>query len=219
MKQSSAAVPDPQVQIHLIDLDKVSDEALMPLLDWLNPDEFARYGRFQRNLRKRQFLVGRVLLRWSLMQMLNLPRHAIRLTERPQQSPLLQLDDVELLPQFSLSHSGHWVACACSRSTALGLDIEMLDARRNLQGVARHSFQEHELAWLQRQPDLVAAFYYLWSRREARYKLTQKFISEGVENCYALIHPELSMVLMSAAPLADQPAWSELDWLQINSRM
>ena len=217
MKQAAADPIAPTVQIRLIDLDTVSDDALTPFLGWLNPDELARYQRFQRVVRQRQFLVGRVLLRWSLMQLTSLPRHAIRLTERPDHAPLLQLDGVELLPEFSLSHTGNWVACACSSSTALGLDIEMLDPKRNLSALARHSFQDDELAWLQCQPDLVAAFYFLWSRREARYKLTQSHVSAGVENCYALQHAEVSMVLMTAVALTDQPEWSELDWNNINS--
>jgi 4'-phosphopantetheinyl transferase len=205
----------PVVQISLLDLDKISEDALTPFLDWLNPLELARYERFQRVLRKRQFLAGRVVLRWSLMQMMNLPRHDIQLTERPDNAPLLQLDGVELTPEFSLSHTGNWVACAWSTTTRLGLDIEMLDAKRELQGVARHSFSDDELAWMQRAPDLVAAFYFLWSRREARYKLTQNHVSAGVEHCHALSHPDLSMVLMTEVPLAEPPHWSEVDWHKI----
>lgn len=202
--------------ISLIDLNTVSDASLTPFLDWLNPQELSRYERFQKALRKRQFLVGRVLLRWSLMQLLDLPVYSIKLTERSQNAPLLQIDEVEFPPEFSLSHTGNWVACACSTTTRLGLDIEMLNARRDLPAIARHSFQDDELQWMQRAPDLTQAFYFLWSRREARYKLTQSFVSAAGEHCYAVPHSDLSMVLMSQEALVEKPDWSELDWHKIN---
>ena len=208
MKQSSCSN---LAHVNLLDLNTVSDAQLLLLLDWLNAEEQARYARFTRVLRQRQFLAGRVLLRWTLMQLTNLPLSAIRLTERPQNAPLLQLDGSERVPEFSLSHTGNWVACACSSSVRLGLDVEMLDPTRNLDGVARHSFSTEDLEWLQHQPEPVQGFYFLWSRREARYKLHQRHVDDAAEHCYVLPHRAMSVVLVCDVALSAEPVWHIMD--------
>jgi len=211
VKESSTAL------IRLIDLNTISDAQLTPFLAWLNPQEFARYQRFVRVERQRQFLVGRVLLRWSILRLLPVQLSQISLTERPENAPLLRIEGIDVVPEFSLSHTGNWVACACSQSARVGLDIEMLNAGRDLQAIARHTFPNEDLDWMQRQPDQVQAFYFLWSRREARYKLTQRHEKSDVEHCYEHPHGAISMVLMTQSPLSDQPLVDIVDWHSINA--
>lgn len=190
-----------QATISLLDARTV-DEALMPsLLSWLSPPELARYQRFMRRQRQCQFLLGRALLRTLLGQARAVPAADIVLEERPGQAPLAPGAG----PHFSLSHSGHWIACAVSNGAALGLDIEMMDGRRDLPALARQAFGDAVADGLaaMAHEDQVASFYLRWSEYEARYKL-------GVEageaaSCVALAHPELSIVLCSAAPLAQRP--------------
>jgi len=193
-------------RICFIDLDTVSDAQLSVAgLHLLNGQEIARYRRFARPLRQRQFLAGRLLLRQSVAQLLDVPVSAITLTEQAQRAPLLHVAGTDVSPGFSLSHTGKWVACAVSSTAQLGLDIEMLNPDRNLAGLARHSFQARELAWFESQPDPVSAFYHLWSCREARYKLTQSHTIGSDEHSYALPHPAVSVVLMSDRALSAVP--------------
>ncbi|MDN2708974.1 4-phosphopantetheinyl transferase [Janthinobacterium sp. SUN118] len=167
---------------------------------WLGPAETARYARFARPLRRRQFLLGRALLRAAMGKLLDMPPPAIVLEERPGQAPLL------LSPEggahFSISHSGHWVACALSRTAPLGLDIEVCDPRRDVLALARQAFGAEMVAELEGMPleARLAAFYRRWSEAEARYKLGMDAAS-----CVTLPHAELSIVLCSAAPLAHAP--------------
>ena len=187
--------------ISLLDARTV-DAALLPaLLSWLSPQELARYRRFMRPQRQRQFLLGRALLRSLLGQACAIPAASIVLAERPGQAPLAPGGG----PHFSLSHSGHWIACALSGQAALGLDIEMMDGRRDLPALARQAFGDAVADGLvaMGHEAQVVSFYRLWSECEARYKL-------GVEageaaSCVALAHAELSIVLCSALPLAQQP--------------
>ena len=143
------------------------------------------------------------LLRTVLAQALGVPPAIIVLEERAGQAPRL-LSPAGAV-HFSLSHSGHWIACAVSRQTALGLDIEVMNAKRDVLALARQAFGDavaNHLAAMPREQQL-ASFYRRWSEYEARYKL-------GVEageaaSCVALAHAELSIVLCSAAPLAQRP--------------
>jgi 4'-phosphopantetheinyl transferase len=193
----------------MVDADAVSEADLQRWRGWLTPDEMARHQRFVRAQRQRQFVVGRVLLRVALARLLNVAPQEIRLEERVGQAPRLvaPLGKGQQPPGFSLAHSGRWVACAVSAQTALGLDIEMKDATRDLNVLAAQAFDSVEMSLWERLQGLpgnerVEGFYRLWSEKEARFKLG---LAAG-GHCVVLPHPELSMVLCSELPLERVPA-------------
>ena len=191
-----------QATICLLDARTVDEAYLPTLLSWLSPQELARYRRFLRPQRQRQFLLGRALLRTLLGQALALPAASIVLEERPGQAPLAPAG----APHFSLSHSGHWIACTLSEQIAVGLDIEVMDQERDLPALARQAFGDAVAEGLaaMAHAEQVASFYRRWSEYEARYKLGAA--AGEAASCVALAHAELSIVLCSAVPLAQQPA-------------
>ncbi len=195
-------MPDTSVAaVWLLDARTIGDALLRGYMSWLSPGELARHARFMRPQRQRQFVLGRALLRTVLAQALGVPPAIIVLEERAGQAPLSPAG----APSFSLSHSGHWIACAVSRQTALGLDIEVMDAKRDVLALARQAFGDavaNHLAAMPREQQL-ASFYRRWSESEARYKLGGE--AGEAASCVALAHPELSIVLCSAAPLAGLP--------------
>ncbi|MET3132916.1 4'-phosphopantetheinyl transferase [Oxalobacteraceae bacterium GrIS 1.11] len=193
------------VRVCLVDATRVREADLLALLARLGAAETARYRRFVRPQRQRQFLLGRILLRQAMGQLLGLPSEAFGLTERPGQAPLLTLADTAIpMPFFSLSHSGDWVACALGADCALGLDIEVLDPARDLLALARQAFGVDDAERLAALPgdSRLLAFYGLWSEQEARYKLGPC----AAPACVKLAHPALSIVVCSARPLASPPS-------------
>lgn len=186
--------------IWLLDARTIADAQRHQYEGWLGAAEAARYARFVRPLRQRQFLLGRALLRVAMGKLLGVAPAAIALEELPGQAPLL-LSPVEGA-HFSISHSGHWVACALSSTTRLGLDIELRDPRRDVLALARQAFGAEVAAELEGLPlaARLAAFYQRWSEAEARYKLGMDAAA-----CVSMAHAELSIVLCSAAPLAQAP--------------
>jgi 4'-phosphopantetheinyl transferase len=193
--------------IWLLDGRKVSEAMLAASLSWLNAGEQQRYARFIRPERQRQFLLGRCLLRQLLADSLGLMPSQIVLRERPQNAPLLMLDLDVPPPHFSLSHSGPWVACALSMQSALGLDIELLDERRDLAALAEQILDSDELVSFSALPEAekLLSFYQAWSRKEAHYKLRCNSGPVQTVPQYQLSHPALSIVLCSALPLAAPP--------------
>jgi 4'-phosphopantetheinyl transferase len=185
-----------EASLLLVDGDGVSDDALRRCHSWLSASEVARYGRFVRSGRQRQFVIGRGLLRMALGRLLGLAPQDVHLEEQPGRAPRLALRDG--LPGFSIAHSGRWVACAVSAQSALGLDIEMKTAGRDLAALAAQAFDAATLARWEQIPahSRTDGFYALWSELEARYKL------DGAGQCVALAHPKLAVVLCSAEPLA-----------------
>ena len=191
-------------RVCLVDMRAIGDLELADHLAWLGPTEMARHGRFVQKHRRRQFLIGRILLRRMLGCLLSVAPIQVKLIERPGQAPLL--DGMETSPGFSLSHSGHWVACAVSAQTRLGLDIEVIDLERDVDALAEHAFDAAQAAMLKQLPmaQRVPAFYRRWSMQEARCKLGN--CGDAAAECISLPHPALSVALCSAQPLLVMPA-------------
>lgn len=191
----------------MVDADAVADADLLRYRGWLTPGETARYQRFVRAQRQRQFVAGRVLLRMALGRLLGVPPQEIRLDEQVGKAPLLAAPVLKGAPPgFSIAHSGRWVACATSAQTALGLDIEMRDPGRDLPALAAQAFDTDEMArWarIQQLPDdeRVDGFYRMWSEKEARFKLGENVSG----HCVVLPHPELSVVVCTELPLVRPP--------------
>ena len=196
-----SAFPDNGASIWLLDIRSIETAQISRYAAWLGPAEAARHARFVRPLRQRQFVLGRVLLRLAMGKTLGVSPVDIVLGERPGQAPLLLLPAGG--PYFSISHSGHWVACAVSTTTRLGLDIELRDPGRDVLALAHQAFGAAVAADLEKLPqkERPEAFYQRWSEAEARYKL-----GVTAASCVTLAHAELSIVLCSAAPLARAPA-------------
>jgi len=194
------------VSLWMVDADAVPDADLLRYRSWLSPGETARYQRFVRAQRQRQFVVGRVLLRAALAQLLGVTPQDVVLEEQVGKAPRLVTPLPATVPGFSIAHSGRWVACAVSRQTALGLDIEMRDPGRDLSALASQAFDAVEMAQWERMRHLseeqrIDSFYRMWSEKEARFKLG---VNDG-GHCVAVPHVELSMVVCSEQPLARPP--------------
>ena len=187
----------------------------------LNASEGHRYAGFRRRERRRQFLLGRMLLRFAVSSLMSLPPDAIRVVERTGNSPRLVLPDSQnLQPCFSLSHSRDWVVCAVSSEVTLGVDIEVNDPTRDIVNISELAFHPNEHFWLLAQSDdaRLSAFYRLWSTREALYKLCSSLGREtifrplvGVDGTfmsqtngwhhYTLPHSECTLAICSDRPL------------------
>jgi 4'-phosphopantetheinyl transferase len=105
----------------------------------------------------------------------------------------------------------------------LGFDIELNNPARNILGLSEAAFHHEEHLWLLQQPDAkrIAAFYRLWSTREALYKLmsnlgrempSSPLVSAGnnfaSQTCWhprAAMHQSLTIVVCSDKQIATLP--------------
>jgi len=175
-------------------------------LDWLSEDERARYERFVRTERRRQFVAGRVLLRHAIGSLLGLAPRSVALAERPGQGPALRHPVAPGLG-FSISHSGPWVACAASLAGPLGLDIERPDTARDHVALAEQVFESGAAGQLAALAgaERTDAFYRMWCRYEAHIKLGR---DGAIDHYHAL--PGLMLVLSSTRALDVEPAMLDM---------
>lgn len=191
--------PPASARVWLVDSQAVGPDALAGYAAWLGASERARCTGFVRPQRRRQFIVGRALLRLALSKLVGRAPAAIVVHERAGLAPALpDMADVG----FSISHSGRWVACAAASAVALGLDIECVDPARDVMALAEQAFDVAQVAALEAlAPGLRhAAFYRMWCAHEARIKLV---CPSGI--AYPLEAEGLAGVLASASPLAPAP--------------
>lgn len=178
----------------LANIGTLPDTALAPYIAWLGEGERQRLARFLRPLRRRQFIAGRALLRLALARLLGVAPQAIVLEERPGNAPLLTAPVLSSVG-FSISHSGPWVACAASLQGAVGLDIECMDASRDVLALAHQALGQPAVAALQalQGNGRIAAFYEMWCLHEAAIKLARPSAADHVYT-----HPGLALALRCA---------------------
>lgn len=219
MSPSPASKTDaPTATLWLLNSLLVSEDDLALFAEQLGASEAHRYACFTRRARRRQFLAGRMLLRFALSYLTPV---SPRILERRGHAPQVVLPESQPQPRFSLAHSGGWVACGVSTDANLGVDIELNAASRDIVGISQLAFHREEILWLSEQPEWtrLPAFYRLWCTREALYKLLCSLGSEtnlpslvGAEgriesrgrdwHCYTLPHPDLTLVVASDHPLS-----------------
>ena len=187
-------------EVWLVDCRTVDDALLDALVHWLSAPELARYGRFVRRERRRQFLIGRVLARQALGELLGAAPDTLMIEEVAGHKPALT--GVDAQADFSISHSGLWVACAVSVGAEVGLDIEVIDPSRDIAALATQAFGDERCAWLAARPEATRLrdFYNLWSAQEAAIKLGAPAM-QTIE----FLHAELSVVLCCAGQLDSEP--------------
>jgi phosphopantetheinyl transferase len=84
---------------------------------------------------------------------------------------------------FNLSHSGDWLACAVTAGTAVGVDLECCDPRRDVMKLALRFFRAAEIAALQACPleQQLERFYDYWTLKEARVKCRGAALGQELE--------------------------------------
>ncbi|MCX6268760.1 MAG: 4'-phosphopantetheinyl transferase superfamily protein [Bacteroidetes bacterium] len=140
----------------------------------LNNSENAMYERFRHELRKRQWLACRLMLKHLLA-----PQET-QITYNLHGKPFLESGS----HQISISHAGDFAAVAFSETMAVGIDIEKMKER--IERVKERFLQKNELESLSTDKRLEQ-LYILWGGKEALYKLHGKQDIDFRNDIY--IHP------------------------------
>lgn len=155
-------------QVWCLTLDRPREE--MELFgEWLSPGERERAERLASDLLRRRFVARRGLARVLLAGALGRGPEELRFRFGAEGKP--ELEEAEG-SSFSLSHSGPLALLALTRGGRVGVDVEALRPRKDLEGVARRTFSpsEVDVLLLRPHPLRLEAFYGIWTRKEALAK-------------------------------------------------
>jgi 4'-phosphopantetheinyl transferase len=202
-----------EVHVWSLPLD-ISQSSLASVTEFLSPDERKRAARFRFEVHRNRFVVGRGLLRVILGRYCDLPPERLRFNYGPNGKP-------ELTPgkgarhtggalHFNLAHSEGVGVLAVTQTGPVGVDVEQVRRLREFKELVGQFFSVREkaeflkLEWHQ-QP---AAFFNLWTRKEALLKAT----GEGI--AHSLNRVEVSFLPGEPARVLSLPAeqWTWCEW-------
>lgn len=142
------------------------------LLSLLASDERDRLTRFRRPDDAVRFLTARGLLRTLLAAHLGMDATAVNIEHGPGGKPRVASPVEHATVHFNVSHSHDLVVIALSRVVAVGVDVEQVLPRDDLDELAAHVFTPSEHSrWRRAEPARrIAAFHEAWVRHEALVK-------------------------------------------------
>ena len=152
-----------EIQVWAIDLTRTTDDAL------LSDDERARAARLMMPDARRRFVAARIGLREILAQVTGVDAAGLTFSLGEHGKPyLVGISDA---PSFNLAHSGELALVAVS-GRPVGIDLEQVRPLANMAQMAEMSFTDEERAalWALDEPTRTAAFFRLWTRKEAVMK-------------------------------------------------
>lgn len=184
---------------------------------FLDEAERATAERFRVPGRRRRYLLGRMLLRHILADLLgsepadigielghnNRPRLGESMAGEAQRRLGLPLD-------FNLSSTEGRIACGLALGARIGVDVEAPRPLDDLHDLARTVLAAEEIAWMDAQPEPLQAFYRLWTLKEAAAKAHGEGL--GLPFPELRIQPDGAGGLFADFDVLDSPAerWSVL---------
>jgi len=142
------------------------------LLSLLAPEERSRLGRFRRHDDALRYLTARGLLRTLLAAHLGVDAPAVGIEYEPGGKPRLPNAAGHASVHFNVSHSHDLVVIALSEVVAVGVDVEQVLPRDDLDELAAYVFPPREYGcWRRTDPSQrIVAFHEAWVRHEALVK-------------------------------------------------
>ena len=137
------------------------------LHEYLDADERARAARFLHVADSSRLVLGRGLTRAVMGEVMGIAPADVAFMANPHGKP-----EVPGGPPFNVSHSGDVVLVAIARTGRIGVDVEQSRGLRDMASLARGTFLPEEAAAVldAAGEDRIAAFYRVWTRKEAILK-------------------------------------------------
>jgi len=170
-----------ETHVWAVPLD-VAPAALAEFHDTLAPVERERAASFHFPLDRNRFVVGRGTLRQVLAHYLQIDPSQVEFSYGPYGKPLLMDNGRESDLHFNLAHSGGLALLAVTRAGKIGVDLERVRPLDDAQELVTRFFCPREIAAFQTLPEdqKPAAFFNLWTRKEAWLKATGEGIAHSL---------------------------------------
>ncbi|MCF6338669.1 MAG: 4'-phosphopantetheinyl transferase superfamily protein [Gammaproteobacteria bacterium] len=171
-------INDNEVHLWQARLDQ-SCSRIQVLEQLLCPAEKLRAAKFVFDKHRRRFIAGRGFLRNILGGYLNQQAVNLEFSYGPQGKPALVASDIHDKLYFNVSHSHEMALYAISRNRQVGVDVEYLRAKQDVENIAQRYFYPGECEVINSLPaeKKKAAFFKAWTVKEAYAKATGEGLS------------------------------------------
>jgi 4'-phosphopantetheinyl transferase len=216
MKPAPEPLEPDEVRVYYACCDTLESGAVERCLELISSDERARYQRFHFEHDRHSYLAAHALTRAVLAPLAGQPAPELQFEAGPHGRPELCQPVLSPRLRFNLSHTRGLVACAVALEHAVGVDVEHVDRRADIEQLAPAVFSERERAELLEleDADKRARFFRLWTLKEAYIKAVGKGLSLPLRSITLELPFGEQPRLLFAAPLCDDGAqW----WLDVHA--
>ena len=150
----------------------------------LNEEEKRRADRFHFQRDRDRFIMSHGALRRILASYLRRSPEKLQFLENASGKPSLADPKASWL-QFNLSHSHDLCLLAVAQGMELGVDLERIREEMDIDAIAHRFFAEEEVAFLNQAAasERNAAFFALWTGKEALLKACGAGLAQGLKHC------------------------------------
>jgi len=188
-----------QTHVYMFFLDKNFD--IRTAMAFLSSEERDRATAMKDERARRHFTAARSALRLILADLYAVPVSAIEFDYSPNGKPFVKNPVAQARWGFSISHAGDKILIGVSLNREIGVDIEVVAQRQNIDHVLQSLFSPLDYEWVDSgdESKRLERFYKIWCRREA----TLKAYGKGAR--YPTRNIDWHLVPMSPASLPDDP--------------
>ena len=169
-----------QVHIFLLHLDKYDDKQLYNIL---SDDEKQRADKLKIELKKKQFIVSRSVLRKVISKSIGQPHDDIAVYYGEHNKPFIKDKYNNKAIEFNVSHSEECVLIALTLGNKIGIDVEKVSPDIDHIALSKRFFSKNENDQLERisSDKKLDTFYRIWTRKEAFIKATGEGMTCGLD--------------------------------------
>ncbi len=167
---------DDEIHVWCVELDAAGEESA--LAAWLSAEERERASGLLSGAHQRRFVVARGMLRQLLGRYLGQAPDAVTFSRGAHGKPFLTEGGLH----FNVSHTHELALYAIAQSREVGVDVEWMRPQVAHEQIAARFFSLEEQEALAEVPDedRRAAFYNIWTRKEAYVKARGDGIAAGL---------------------------------------
>ena len=167
---------DDEIHVWSVELDAAGEEAALAAC--LSEEERERASGLLSGTHQRRFVVARGMLRRLLGRYLDQDPSAVTFSRGAHGKPFLQEGGLH----FNVSHTYELALYAIARDREVGVDVEWMRPQVAHEQIAARFFSLEEQEALAQVPDeeRQAAFYNIWTRKEAYVKARGDGIAAGL---------------------------------------
>ena len=166
-----------------------SQDALPSLESCLDAQDRERAGRFHFPEDRARHVLGRALVRKILGHYLSQSPEKIDLACTDRGRPYFPGDETM---RFSITHARDLVAVALTARARVGIDIEYMERKLHLKELAERILSAEDFREFEALPEeeKVAAFFRVWTRKEAYLKATGEGITDALKKISVSLRAE-----------------------------
>jgi 4'-phosphopantetheinyl transferase len=179
------------IDVYIVNLNQYALPDLNACQTLLPQNEFLTTQNFATNTLKQKALAARILTRQILAKYTQLNPKDIAILRKEFEKPKLAPPFAHL--NFSIAHTKTYFALAITRDALIGVDVESLDKKTDILGIAKRFFCPEEYQALSTAADPQDLFFRIWTQKEAFVKAIGAGLSFGLEKF--CVDPEQAKIL------------------------